>query len=238
MTSRSIWNAQNWHSLSVVLKINSQSVHKYFLTSPSLVLSCPGCFLANSRITSGVLNAWLMAAWMAWNTRGEMTHHHSLQKSLKGGGGWKCEPYQLHPTKFIYKCHVSWHDLLQGIVKFFQLFQSLLLCLLILFIIEVFPGKWNRQLDEIMDATILRKNRPIHIGEKRMFLYLHTCIPPNPPAAASACPAALPCFVSVCQFLIFHGKPSLVFKQETYNLWITRDRNNDQTVFNPSLPQN
>jgi hypothetical protein len=28
----------------------------------NLCLSCPGCFLAKSRITSGVLNAWLMAA--------------------------------------------------------------------------------------------------------------------------------------------------------------------------------
>ncbi len=36
------------------------------ITSASLVLNCPGCFLANSRMTSGVLNAWLMAAWIAW----------------------------------------------------------------------------------------------------------------------------------------------------------------------------
>lgn len=36
------------------------------LTSASLVLSCPGCFLAKSLITSGVLKAWLMAAWIAW----------------------------------------------------------------------------------------------------------------------------------------------------------------------------
>lgn len=35
------------------------------LTSASLCRSCPGCFLANIRITSGVLKASLMAAWMA-----------------------------------------------------------------------------------------------------------------------------------------------------------------------------
>lgn len=40
-----------------------------FLTSPSLVLSWPGCFLAKSRITSGVLKAWLMAAWIAWKAQ-------------------------------------------------------------------------------------------------------------------------------------------------------------------------
>ena len=36
------------------------------LTSDNLCLSCPGCFLANSRMTSGVWNALLMAAWIAW----------------------------------------------------------------------------------------------------------------------------------------------------------------------------
>ena len=35
-------------------------------TSVNLCLSCPGCFLANSRMTSGVLNASLMAAWIAY----------------------------------------------------------------------------------------------------------------------------------------------------------------------------
>ena len=35
-------------------------------TSVNLCLSCPGCFLANSLMTSGVLNASLMAAWIAY----------------------------------------------------------------------------------------------------------------------------------------------------------------------------
>ena len=35
-------------------------------TWASLSLSCPGCFLANSLITSGVLNASLTAAWIAY----------------------------------------------------------------------------------------------------------------------------------------------------------------------------
>lgn len=35
------------------------------LTSFNRCLSCPGCFLANIRITSGVLNASLMAACVA-----------------------------------------------------------------------------------------------------------------------------------------------------------------------------
>lgn len=48
-------NKHNNHILDVAVQ-----------TSASLVLSCPGCFLAKSRITSGVLNAWLMAAWIAW----------------------------------------------------------------------------------------------------------------------------------------------------------------------------
>lgn len=52
-----------------------------------------------------------------------------------------CEAYQLHSAEFIYKCHVSRHNLLQGIVEFTQLFQCFLLCLLILIIIQVFSAK-------------------------------------------------------------------------------------------------
>ena len=36
------------------------------LTSENLCRSCPGCFFAKSRMTSGVLNASLMAAWIAF----------------------------------------------------------------------------------------------------------------------------------------------------------------------------
>lgn len=53
------WNGLNTHTI----------VSLAFLTSPSLVLSWPGCFLAKSRITSGVLKAWLMAAWIAWKAQ-------------------------------------------------------------------------------------------------------------------------------------------------------------------------
>lgn len=35
------------------------------VTSANLVLNCLGCFFANILITSGVLNAWLMAACIA-----------------------------------------------------------------------------------------------------------------------------------------------------------------------------
>ena len=45
---------------------NSSSIIKWFrYTSASLCLSCPGCFFANKRITSGVLKASLIAAWIA-----------------------------------------------------------------------------------------------------------------------------------------------------------------------------
>lgn len=43
-------------------RVTKHALHAHLHTSASLVLSCPGCFLAKSRITSGVLNAWLMAA--------------------------------------------------------------------------------------------------------------------------------------------------------------------------------
>ena len=36
------------------------------LTSASLCLSWPGCFFANKRMTSGVLKASLIAAWIAY----------------------------------------------------------------------------------------------------------------------------------------------------------------------------
>ena len=51
-------------------------------TSASLVLSCPGCFLAKSRITSGVLNAWLMAAWIAWRRHTHIGKLATFWKSL------------------------------------------------------------------------------------------------------------------------------------------------------------
>lgn len=50
------------------------------------------------------------------------------------------------------------------------------------------------------------------------FLPFCTCIPPDPPAAASACPVALPCFVSVFQSLISRAKPSLPYKNWISNL--------------------
>lgn len=65
-------NTQLWPSgwvNSTAVCVNKNKNHILNIavqTSASLVLSCPGCFLAKSRITSGVLNAWLMAAWIAW----------------------------------------------------------------------------------------------------------------------------------------------------------------------------
>lgn len=58
------------HPLSDRNSLNTPTIASLaFLTSPSLVLSWPGCFLAKSRITSGVLKAWLMAAWIAWEAQ-------------------------------------------------------------------------------------------------------------------------------------------------------------------------
>ena len=49
------------------------------LASDSLCLSCPGCFLANSLITSGVLNASLIAAWIAYNQRMQQFNLNQVQ---------------------------------------------------------------------------------------------------------------------------------------------------------------
>ncbi len=49
-------------------------------------------------------------------------------------------PYQLHPAELIHKCHVSCHDLLQGVIEFTQLLQGFLFGLLILFLIQFFSG--------------------------------------------------------------------------------------------------
>ena len=48
------------------------------LTSASLCLSCPGCFLAKSLMTSGVLKAWLMAAWIAWSEKESETNKSTI----------------------------------------------------------------------------------------------------------------------------------------------------------------
>ena len=74
--------AQQFDNFSKTHKKNKLFLDPAVQTSASLVLSCPGCFLANSRITSGVLNAWLMAAWIAW---------------------WR----QRHHFEFIRKCYYS-----------------------------------------------------------------------------------------------------------------------------------
>lgn len=29
-----------------------------------------------------------------------------------------CLSYQLHPTEFVHQCHISAHDLLQGVIEF------------------------------------------------------------------------------------------------------------------------
>ena len=49
----------------------TQSEHMVLaaFTSASRCLSCPGCFLANIRITSGVLKASLIAACIACQTK-------------------------------------------------------------------------------------------------------------------------------------------------------------------------
>ena len=56
-------------TLSILLMENSLKMRlvciSMVLTSVSLCRSCPGCFLANSLMTSGVWKASLMAAWMA-----------------------------------------------------------------------------------------------------------------------------------------------------------------------------
>lgn len=64
MTSRSICTKIWTHKLEE-LRVTKHTLGACVLTSASLVLSCPGCFLAKSFITSGVLKAWLMAAWIA-----------------------------------------------------------------------------------------------------------------------------------------------------------------------------
>lgn len=45
-----------------------------FNTSASLCLSWPGCFFANILMTSGVLKALLMAAWMACQQERQNPH--------------------------------------------------------------------------------------------------------------------------------------------------------------------
>ena len=54
---------------SVVEGVGVTNVKQAGLTSVSLWRSCPGCFFAKSRITSGVLKASLMAAWIAWDNK-------------------------------------------------------------------------------------------------------------------------------------------------------------------------
>ena len=56
-----------WALLTVLSLVIFKAAIKDFTsyTSASLCLSCPGCFFANKRMTSGVLKASLMAAWMA-----------------------------------------------------------------------------------------------------------------------------------------------------------------------------
>lgn len=199
------------------------------------------------------------------------------------------EANQLHSAEFIYKCHVSRHNLLQGVVEFTQLFQCFLLCLLILIIIQVFSGKeksamsdsrhnnkmsiniqwlllsfcftfieagilsvrsiyiialvkWYRrtsnktvQLKRIRKTFFFRKwpsSLQVLNWDRSIFLPFCTCIPPDPPAAASACPVALPCFVSVFQSLISRAKPSLVYKNGISNLQIAQKNTSEPTTNN------
>lgn len=51
-----------------------------------------------------------------------------------------CLSYQLHPTEFVHQCHISAHDLLQGVIEFTQLLQGFLLSFLVLIVIQFFSG--------------------------------------------------------------------------------------------------
>ena len=54
-----------------------------YCTSASLFLSCPGCFFANIRITSGVLNASLIAACNAYISQNKTSILIKAQFMLK-----------------------------------------------------------------------------------------------------------------------------------------------------------
>ena len=58
------------------------------LTSDSLCRSCPGCFFANILITSGVLKASLIAAWIAWNNL--CIHNRNICRPNKRVNPWQC----------------------------------------------------------------------------------------------------------------------------------------------------
>lgn len=63
--AHSVLSLQSLHTWISLAQINSFCSKTEFFTSASLVLNCLGCFFANILITSGVLNAWLMAACIA-----------------------------------------------------------------------------------------------------------------------------------------------------------------------------
>lgn len=242
MTSRSICAHKTRQALTEWFTVTTQSSHPgLFLTSPSLVLSCPGCFLAKSRITSGVLNAWLMAAWIAWDARGEMTHNHLPNKSLRGKTRVLNSEYVKRTSCIPLSSSTS---VMSPDMIFFRESLNSFSCSKVSFFVSSYSSssksslKRKSQLSQTM-GTIIKWPMANYVFVKyslqpfvckcnkdlSIFLLFVTCIPPDRPAAASACPAALPCFVSVFQFLISHAKPSLVYKNWIYNLRIAQNTN-------------